>query len=131
MTRPLIYTLLLITTLFSLSSYRYHTAIGIDHDFVQENHILHAYYRINWSGHGTVWLGYGTFTQPPDAKKPLESFDPAAVFFKPVPQNMLAKNLQQPGGFQLINSRQPREVFWLIIPAWLPILLSALVTGQT
>nr|CAA6830487.1 MAG: Unknown protein [uncultured Thiotrichaceae bacterium] len=127
MTRPLIYLILLATTLLCLSSYRYHTAVGIDHDYVQKDSILHTYYRINWSGNGSVWMGYGTFEQPADKNKPLEFIDPAAVFFKPVPKKMLAENLQHTTGFSLINARQPRDVFWLIIPAWLPILLSALL----
>lgn len=127
MTRPLIYLLLLITTLLCLSSYRYHTAVGIDHDHLQNDNILHTYYRINWSGHGSLWLGYGSFQQSADTKESLEFLDPAAVFFKPAPEKMLAENLQQTAGFSLINSRQPRDVFWLIIPAWLPVLLSALL----
>lgn len=128
MTKALIHISLLLTTLLSLSSYRYHTAIGIDHDSVQKDSILHTYYRINWNGHGAIWIGYGTVKKPPDTKKPPEAFDPAAVFFKPVPKPTQAgNNLQQPGSFALINARQPRDVFWLIIPAWLPILLSALL----
>lgn len=127
MTRALIYIILLITTLLSLSSYRYHTAIGIDHDDVQANGILHSYYRINWNGYGSIWIGYGTVLKPIDTKKPLESFDPAAVFFQPVPAKMPSADPQQNDGFGLINTRQPRDMFWLIIPAWLPILLSALI----
>lgn len=127
MTKTLIYISLLLTTLLSLSSYRYHTAVGIDHDYVQKDGILHAYYRINWDGNGSIWMGYGTFKQPADEKKPLEVFDPAAVFFKPAPKKMLAETLQHKEAFALINTRQPRDVFWLIIPAWLPILLSALL----
>ncbi len=127
MIRFLINTLLLIIILLSLSSYRYHTAVGFDHDYVQQNTILHTYYRINWSGHGSIWLGYGTVTRPANVKKPLEFLDPAAVFFQPVPQKIVAEKPQPAGGFRLIRSQKTREVCWLIIPAWLPILLSALL----
>ncbi len=127
MIKTLTYVFLILTTLLSLSSYRYHTAVGIDHDYVQKDGILHTYYRINWSGHGSIWIGYGTSKRPTDTKKPPEVLDPAAVFFKPARGKKPADGSQYKGTFGLINTRQPRDVFWLIIPAWLPIVLSALL----
>ncbi|CAA6826824.1 MAG: Unknown protein [uncultured Thiotrichaceae bacterium] len=121
--------LLVITTVLWLTSYTRHTAIGIDHDVEQQDRILHKYYRTNWTGHGSIWIGYGSLIKPDDSSQLLEKFDLAAAFFHRKYISLEGKS--QTGwnklGFWYINSSEPRPVFWIGIPSWLPVQLLVLL----
>lgn len=126
-TNILIWGLLIITTVLWLTSYTRHTAIGIDHDFEKKDSILHKYYRINWTGHGSIWIGYGSIVRAYESSQILEKFDLAAAFFhhKYKPPEATNKTLLNRLGFCFINAKNPKPVFWIGIPSWLPVLLLA------
>ena len=114
--------LFLVTTLLWLSSYTHHSAIGVDHD-LQKDRILHKFYRINWTGHGSILVGYGSVWSIADDDKPLEWFDPASVFFKPVNKTLEKPTFWNRVGFWFVSSSSPRPTLWVGIPSWLPVLI--------
>lgn len=119
--------LLLLATLLWLSSYTHHSSIGIDHDFEKQDRILHKFYRVNWNGHGSILLGYGSVWKAVDKTKPLEKFDPASALLKPVKKPLESNFYWNSVGFWYINSPSPRPTFWIGIPSWLPVLGLALI----
>lgn len=127
-TNIIITSLLSLTTLLWLSSYTHHTAIGIDHDFEQQDTVLHKYYRINWTGYGSIWIGYGSVRKPNNAQ-PLEKFDLAAAFFHSQYKtpNLSTQTSWNRLGFWYINGEEPKPVFWIGIPSWLPVLILILL----
>jgi hypothetical protein len=110
-----------------LSSYTHHTGVGVDHDFEQGDKVLHIYPRISWTGHGSIWLGYGSFIKDKNEGAVLERFDLAAVFFKRVTKqlNPLASSWNRIG-FWYINGQSPKASLWIGVPSWLPVLLIGL-----
>ena len=118
-----LYALLLLATALWLTSYTHHSAIGIDHDKQVESGIFHYYYRLNWTGHGSVWLGYGSSRSDNDPSRKLEKFDPASALLKPVKPLPKSATTWNRLGFWYINSEKPTPSFWIGIPSWMPILL--------
>lgn len=115
-----------LVTLLWLSSYTHHTGFGVDHDFEQENNkVLHTFSRISWTGHGAIWLGYGSTIK--DKNAALEKLDLAAVFFKPVQKPLSpSASVWNRVGFWYINGQSPKSSLWLGVPSWLPVLLIGL-----
>jgi len=120
--RKFVFTAFLVSTLLWLSSYTHHTAIGIDHDFKHKDQILHVFYRINWTGHGSIWVGYGSVWKLPETVKKLEKFDPASVFFQRIHKPLNSPSFWNKLGFWYIHSTTPKPVLWIGIPSWLPVL---------
>ena len=115
--------LLFLLTALWLSSYTHHSAIGIDHDKQDESGILKHYYRLNWTGHGSVWLGYASSKRSASSGQKLEKFDPASALLKPVKPLPDSATRWNRIGFWYINSSKPTPSFWIGIPSWIPILL--------
>ena len=128
MLRVFVATLFVIVTLLWFSSYTHHSSIGLDHDIAVENHVEDHYYRINWTGHGSILIGYGISKKLRDRNVPLEKFDPAGVLLtphkKPLPPS---HSIWNDLGFWLIQAPAARTAFWVGIPSWLPVLLLALL----
>ncbi len=116
-----------ITTLLSISSYSHHSSLGIDHDFEQQDRILHKYYRLNWTGYGSILIGYGSQWKQKQVGKALEKFDLALSLLKPAEtpadRNTIGKRL----GFWFIKSESPTPMLWVGFPSWLPVLLLLLL----
>lgn len=110
------------TTALWLSSYTHHTAIGIDHDYQKTEGVLHVFYRITWNGHGSLWVGYGSTWKNPNNTEKLEKFDPASVFFQSVDKPLGKVSFWRKIGFWYIHSTKPKPVFWIGVPAWLPVI---------
>ena len=128
LTKYLSASLFALVTLLWLSSYTHHTGFGIDHDFEQENKVLHTFSRISWTGHGSIWLGYGSTLQDKSEKVVLEKFDIAAVFFKTVKKPLSsAVSFWNRLGFWYVNGQSPRSSLWIGVPSWLPVLLVSLL----
>ena len=117
---------LLITTLLSISSYTHHSSLGVDHDFEQQDRILHKYYRINWTGYGSILFGYGSQWRDKDTK-PLEKFDPASSFLKPAETPAQRNTLWKRMGFWFVSADHPAPMLWIGIPSWLPVLFLFLI----
>ena len=115
--------ILLVLSALWLSSYTHHSSIGIDHDKQIESGILKHYYRLNWTGHGSVWLGYASSKRSASSDQKLEKFDPASALLKPVKPLPDSATRWNRIGFWYINSSKPTPSFWIGIPSWLPILL--------
>lgn len=112
--------LLVPSTILWLSSYTHHTGVGVDHDFEKDGEVTHTIYRLSWTGHGSIWVGYSNIEKK---TKTLEKFDPAAVFFKPTNKPLPASASQwNRAGFWYINSGAPKNALWIGIPSWLPVL---------
>ena len=114
---------LLLLTALCLSSYTHHSSIGIDHDVQTDSGVLNYYYRVNWTGYGSVFVGYGSRLTHPDKSHPLEQFDPAGALFKPPQTKPEAKTIWNRMGFWYVNSLKPVPVFWVGVPGWLPVLV--------
>ena len=118
-----LYALLLLFTALWLSSYTHHSSIGIDHDQRTDSGVLYYYYRINWTGNGSIWAGYGSSQLSASQDRKLEKFDPASAFLKPAqPLPESATRLNR-FGLWYINSSKSTPVFWIGIPSWLPVLV--------
>ncbi|PWQ93952.1 hypothetical protein [Leucothrix arctica] len=118
-----LYASLLVFTVLWLSSYTHHSAIGIDHDQQVESGVLHYYYRLNWTGHGSVWVGYGSHQTSANPNRKLEKLDPASALLKPVKPLPDSATVWNRLGFWYINSAKPTPIFWVGVPSWIPILL--------
>lgn len=118
---------LLVVTLLWLSSYTHHSSIGMDHDEVQQGRILHTFYRINWTGHGSILMGYGSAWKTLDPDRPLERFDPASSLLKPAKQPPVTHSFWNELGFWYIKSPSPRPTLWLGVPSYLPVMLLVLL----
>ena len=118
-----LYMILLVLSALWLSSYTHHSSIGIDHDKQIESGILKHYYRLNWTGHGSVWLGYASSNRSASSDQKLEKFDPASALLKPVKPLPDSATRWNRIGFWCINSSKPTPSFWLGVPSWIPILL--------
>ena len=114
---------LLLLTAFYLSSYTHHSSIGIDHDVQTDSGVLNYYYRVNWTGYGSVVVGYGSRLVRDDASRPLERFDPAGALFKP-PQTMPeAKTVWNRLGFWYVSGGKPKPLLWVGVPGLLLVLV--------
>ncbi|PID45096.1 MAG: hypothetical protein CSB47_10090 [Proteobacteria bacterium] len=126
MINTLLTSLLIAVTFLWLSSYTHHTAFGVDRDVEQENRVLHMTYRISWTGHGSVWLGYTSVIRNKDEITPLEKFDLASAILKPVKTTLApSASLGNRLGFWFIRQTTPKPVLWVGVPSWLPVLLVA------
>jgi len=118
-----LYALLIVLAGLWISSYTHHSSIGIDHDKQLESDIIKYYYRLNWTGHGSVWLGYASSKRSANSDQKLEKLDPASALLKPVKPLPDSTTRWNRIGFWYINSSKPTPSFWIGIPSWLPILL--------
>ena len=114
---------LLIFTILWISSYTHYTSLGIDHDIEREHQTLHVFARIRWTGHGSIWIGYGSQWKQADSITQLEKFDLAGVFFRRATQSLDAPSFWNRVGFWFIRSQSPQPTFWVGIPSWLPVLV--------
>ena len=112
-----------ITTLLSISSYTRHSSLGIDHDFEEQDRILHKYYRLNWTGYGSILIGYGSQWRNKDSGMAFEKFDPASSFLKPAETSAERDTLWKRLGFWFVKSDIPAPMLWLGIPSWLPVII--------
>lgn len=119
--------LLLVTALLSISSYTHHSSIGVDHDFEQQDRVLHKYYRVNWTGYGSILIGYGSQWRHKDVARPLEKFDLASSFLKPAEVPAERDSFWKRMGFWFVCSASPAPIFWIGVPGWLPVLFLTLL----
>ena len=119
-------TAFIIVSFLWLSSYTHHSSVGIDHDIEKQDRILHMFYRVNWTGHGAILIGYGGVWRDVDGK-PLEKFDPAASFLRLAQKPLEKGSLWNRLGFWYVNSSTPRPTFWIGIPSYLPVLVLGLL----
>lgn len=117
--------LLLLTGLLWLSSYTHHSSIGIDHDYQTPQGVLHVFYRLNWTGNGSLWAGYGS--KRGETTDTLEKFDIAGVLLKRSHTTVKAQSVWNQLGFSYIHAKQPKPTFWIGIPSWLPVLILGLL----
>lgn len=115
----LILALLVTLGIWLLGCVRY-TSLGVDTAWLDEGVSHTRYYRVRWPGDGSLWIGGGSFIQPP-GQEPVERFDLAAAWLQPsrppAPQSIWNRL-----GFWWV--RCPDEG-WLGVPGWLlPIGLS-------
>lgn len=116
-------------SLFSLSGYTHYSSIGLDHDQQQQDGIYYHYYRIYWSGYGSIFIGRGITRRTQTTSQALEQFDPAATFFRTPHKNTpKANSLWNQLGFWWVDLALPHsKQNWLGIPAGLPLLLVGLL----
>ena len=119
--------LFLVTTLLSISSYTHHSSIGVDHDFEMQDRVLHKYYRVNWTGYGSILVGYGSQWRGKDANRPLEKFDLASSLLKPAEIPAERSSFWNKVGFWFVSSDSSAPMLWLGIPGWLPVLLLSIL----
>lgn len=113
---------LLLLTVFCLNSYTHHSSIGIDHDVQTDSGVLNYYYRVNWTGYGSVFVGYGSRLVSAEQSLPLERFDPAGALFKPPQTRPEPKTLWNRLGFWSVSGAKPTPLWWVGVPAWLLVL---------
>ena len=105
------------------TSYTHYTSVGIDHDQREEQQIKHSYYRLRWTGGGSIWLGGGKSYRPLNSPKPFETLDLAATFLYPEPELPKVESIYNKAGFWYKSMTQPSRQFWLGVPAWLPVII--------
>lgn len=120
--------LLLGFSLFSLSGYTRYSAVGIDHDELRQDQVYYHYYRIYWSGYGSLFIGRGTTQRKQPLHKPLEYYDPAAVFLrKPHKKTPIKQSIWNQLGFWWVDLKLPHsQQSWMGIPAGFPLLILSL-----
>lgn len=111
--------------LFSLTAHTHYSSIGIDHDESRQAGIHYHYYRLYWSGYGSIFLGRGITLRTQTIPKTLEQFDPAAVFLRtPHKKTPEAKTLWNQLGFWWVSLDLPHsQQNWVGIPATFPLLV--------
>ena len=62
------------------------------------------FYRVNWTGHGSVWIGYGSRWKDKDTTKTLEKFDLASGLFKPNKKTLQTASFWNRIGFWFIHA---------------------------
>ena len=112
-----------LTTMLSISSYTHHSSLGIDHDFEVQGRILHKYYRVNWTGYGSILVGYGSQWRLKESGRALEKFDLASSLLKPAERQVEWDTFWERIGFWFVESDTPTPMLWLGVPSWLPIII--------
>ena len=115
--------MLIVFTLFWLSSYNYYNTFGVDSERQNNQQIEHHYYRFWWPGNGSLLMGKSVVLHPYNPRKTYQLFDLGAAFLRKPSDKVKPYNLWTKMGFYYINLDKPIRQFWIGVPAWLPVFL--------
>lgn len=109
-------------------NYGFYTSIGIDNDIKTKSGIVEKYYRLRFSGDGSLWVGGGYF-HIRNGYHQYKKIDLAGEFFSK-PRRYPPKSVWNYLGFwreTKENKNHGTAEYWIAMPSWLILLILILI----